>query len=67
MNPRIKEVKPLPDYRLDLTFASGEVGVYDCRQLLEFGVFREHRSRRGSAGKRQAVRKPQIAEYRTAV
>jgi len=41
MNPRVKEVKPLPDCRLELTFANGEVGVYDCRPLLGFGVFRE--------------------------
>jgi hypothetical protein len=36
-------VKPLPDYRLELTFANSDVGVYDCRPLLDFGVFRELR------------------------
>jgi len=41
MNPRIETVKPLTDYRLEITFSSGEVGIYDCRPLLEFGVFQE--------------------------
>jgi hypothetical protein len=41
MNPRVKAVKPVADYRLRITFANGETGVYDCRPLLEFGVFRE--------------------------
>jgi len=41
MNPRVKTVKPLPGYRLQLTFTNGETGIYDCRPLLEFGVFRE--------------------------
>jgi hypothetical protein len=41
MNPRVKEVKPLADYRLKITFTNGEVGTYDCRPLLDFGVFRE--------------------------
>ena len=41
MNPRIKEVQPLSGYLLQLTFTNGETGTYDCRPLLEFGVFRE--------------------------
>jgi hypothetical protein len=41
MNPRVKDVEPVPNYRLRLTFTNGEKGVYDCRSLLEFGVFRE--------------------------
>jgi hypothetical protein len=41
MNPRVKDVKPMADFRLEITFSSGEVGVYDCRPLLDFGVFRE--------------------------
>ena len=40
MNPRVKDVKPMAGYRLEITFSSGEVGVYDCRPLLDFGVFR---------------------------
>jgi hypothetical protein len=27
------------DYRLEITFASGEVRVFDCSHLLGFGVF----------------------------
>lgn len=41
MLPRVKDVKPLPDFKLELTFTSGEVKVYDCRPLLDFGVFQE--------------------------
>ena len=28
-------------YKLELTFTSGETGVYDCAPLLDFGVFSE--------------------------
>ena len=41
MTPRAKSVKPLADYRLKIAFTNGEVGTYDCRPLLDFGVFRE--------------------------
>jgi len=41
MNPRVKDVRPLADYRLKITFTNGEVGTYDCRPLLDFGVFME--------------------------
>jgi hypothetical protein len=41
MNPRVKAVKPGDDYRLQITFSNGEKGIYDCRPLLNFGVFRE--------------------------
>jgi hypothetical protein len=41
MNPRVKAVKPAADYRLQITFTNGETGIYDCRPLLDFGVFRE--------------------------
>jgi len=43
MNPRVKDVKPLSHYRLEITFANGELGIYDCRPLLDFGVFTELR------------------------
>ncbi len=43
MNPRVKSVKPMENYKLEITFDSGEVGVYDCSCLLDFGVFRELR------------------------
>lgn len=41
MNPRIKEVQPLENYRLLLTFSNGEKGIYNCSPLLQFGVFKE--------------------------
>ncbi|MGA2799322.1 MAG: DUF2442 domain-containing protein [Thermoguttaceae bacterium] len=41
MNPRVKTVKPNNDYTLQISFTNGEVGIYDCSPLLEFGVFRE--------------------------
>lgn len=43
MNPRVVAVCPGARHRLKITFSSGEVGVYDCRPLLDFGVFRELR------------------------
>jgi hypothetical protein len=41
MNPRVKSVVALPHYKLKIEFNNGEVGVYDCSHLLDFGVFRE--------------------------
>ncbi|MEM9275264.1 MAG: DUF2442 domain-containing protein [Cyanobacteria bacterium P01_F01_bin.143] len=41
MNPRIHEVIPMPDYKLKLIFTNGELGIYDCSNLLDFGVFQE--------------------------
>ncbi len=41
MNPRVQYVIATEDYRLQLTFTNGEVGLYDCRPLLTFGVFQE--------------------------
>ena len=40
MNPRVKGVVPKDDYKLEITFMNGEVGVFDCSHLLSFGVFR---------------------------
>ena len=41
MNPRVKDVTPLDDYQLKIEFTNGEVGIYDCRLSLDFGVFKE--------------------------
>ena len=41
MNPRIHAVIPTDDYKLKLVFTNGEAGVYDCADLLDFGVFQE--------------------------
>jgi len=43
MNPRVRNVEPLGGYRLKIAFTNGEVGTYDCRPLLDFGVFQELR------------------------
>jgi len=41
MNPRVLEVTPNDNYTLTLRFTSGEIGVYDCKPILDFGVFIE--------------------------
>jgi len=41
MNPRVIAVRPREDYKLEITFSNGEVGVFDCRPYLDFGVFSE--------------------------
>ena len=41
LNPRVKAVEPLPDYRLRLTFTNSEVRVFDMTPYLKVGVFRE--------------------------
>ncbi len=41
MNPRVKTVEAKQGYLLEIEFANGEVGVYDCKPLLDFGVFKE--------------------------
>jgi hypothetical protein len=43
MNPRVKAVTAGEDHKLEITFSNGEVGVYDCAPLLDFGVFQELR------------------------
>ncbi len=43
IGPRVKEVTPEADYRLRVVFTNGEIGIYDCRHLLDFGVFKELR------------------------
>ena len=41
MNPRVKTVKPKPDYTLALTFTNGEVKIFDVKPYLNFGIFQE--------------------------
>jgi hypothetical protein len=43
MQPRIKEIVAADDYTLKLIFVNGDHGIYDCRPLLDFGVFKELR------------------------
>ena len=55
MNPRVRAVVARDDYQLEITFANGEVGVYDCAPLLDFGVFSELRDVRYFRQVRAAV------------
>lgn len=41
MNPRVVGVQPHSDYTLMLTFANGEVKVFDVKPYLSLGIFRE--------------------------
>ena len=41
MYPRVKAVKPNPDYTLTLTFTNGEVKIFDVKPYLDRGIFRE--------------------------
>jgi hypothetical protein len=41
MNPRVKSVIARDDHTLEVTFFNGEVGLYNCAPLLDFGVFKE--------------------------
>ncbi len=41
MNPRVQDVTPTDDYKLRLVFTNGEMGIFDCSCLLDFGVFKE--------------------------
>lgn len=41
MNPRVTAVVAKDDYTLEIAFANGEVGFFDCVAILNFGVFQE--------------------------
>lgn len=41
MNPRITQVQTTNDYQLILTFNNNEKGLFDCKYLLNIGVFKE--------------------------
>ena len=41
MNPRISEVTAIDGHKLKLLFDNGERRIYDCSELLDFGVFQE--------------------------
>jgi len=41
MIPVIKDVLPLPDYLLQLTFDNGEKKQFDMKPYLELGIFKE--------------------------
>jgi len=44
MNPRVKMVKPNPDYTITLVFTNGEVKRFDVKPYLNIGIFRELKS-----------------------
>lgn len=46
MSPDVLAVAPLEGYKLKLTFANGEEGVFDCSDLLDLGVFKELKDER---------------------
>ena len=41
MHPRVKKVKPNPDYTITLTFANGEKKVFDVTPYLDKGIFKK--------------------------
>ena len=41
MNPRVKKVNPLNNYKLKVIFSDNSHGIFDCSQYLETGVFKE--------------------------
>jgi len=43
MGPRVKSLRILNGYKLELVFTSDERRVFDCSGILDFGVFRELR------------------------
>jgi hypothetical protein len=43
MNPRVQAVTPKDNNTLEIEFDNGEIGIYDCSHLLDFGVFKQLR------------------------
>ena len=41
MNPRVKSVEGLTDYKLKLTFTNNEVKIFDTNRYLNKGFFQE--------------------------
>jgi hypothetical protein len=41
MNPRVTNVKPIKDFKLELTFSNEEIGVFDMKPYLKTGRFTE--------------------------
>jgi hypothetical protein len=41
MNPRVKEVNVLDDYRLLLTFSNNEKKIFNVKPYLTIGIFKE--------------------------
>ena len=41
MKPKVKEVKPLKNHQLELTFDTNEVKIFDVKPYLDKGIFNE--------------------------
>ena len=41
MNPSVRSVKPLANYKLHIEFTNGEHKIFDVSPFLEKGIFRE--------------------------
>ena len=44
LGPRVSNVSPMEDYRLDLTFTNGERRVFDVKPLLSANAFKPLRN-----------------------
>jgi hypothetical protein len=45
MNPRVRAVRPNPDYTLTLEFDNQEVKLFDVKPYLDKGIFQELRNK----------------------
>jgi len=45
MNPRVKRVTASPALELHIEFTNGELGIYDCSHLVNFGIFDEFKDK----------------------
>lgn len=45
LNPRVKEVTTTEDYKLKIVFDNGEQCLFNCSDLLDFGVFSEFKDK----------------------
>jgi hypothetical protein len=43
MNPRVKKVRPLDDFKLFIVFENGEERIFDVKPYLDKGIFTELR------------------------
>jgi len=41
MNPKVKQVEPMPNYRLKVEFENNEIKEFDTTPFLEKGIFTE--------------------------
>ena len=45
IGPQVVDLEPLPDYRLRLAFSNGEIGVFDVKPYLDWGIFKQLRDK----------------------